>query len=277
MSKIELKEQKKIMTEILVYIDRLAAEHNLTYSLWGGTMLGAVRHKGYIPWDDDIDISMPREDYEKLIDILKDKEDYDLYEYSIQDQYTQGWAKLAHKGSIDKKGKFFGSDISHGVFVDIMPIDGFPSTETEIRKFKKEVRQAYLLVRSANFPSYASSISLIESLKRLILAFPLYLSSKRRGGKTNLVTELNRLSKIYSIKNSDKCGHLLSRYKGNLGYPSSIWDEIKDYDFEGYRFKGIAASDTYLSLLYGENYMDLPPKDKQITHDEHEFFVKDVN
>lgn len=272
MKKMTLDEQKSVMLDILVYIDKLTKTHDLRYSLWGGSLLGAVRHKGFIPWDDDIDISLPREDYEKLMKLLKKQNDYQLFEYSLDKHYTWGWAKLSDKGTLDKKKKYFGSKDSHGIFVDIIPIDGFPSSDKEIKSLKKKLYYLNLVVKSSQFPSYASSIRLMTALKKLCLLFPVYLYSHMRGGKETFTSKLDDLSVQYSLGKAEKCGHFLSRYKTNLGYPSSIWDELKDYEFEGHRFKGIADSATYLSLLYGENYMAIPPKEKQFTHEEHDFY-----
>ncbi|SFC09720.1 lipopolysaccharide cholinephosphotransferase [Alkalibacterium subtropicum] len=275
MKKITLADQKKNMLEILLYIDQIASDNHLTYSLWGGTMLGAVRHKGYIPWDDDIDISLPRHDYEKLIDILKNKDTYDLYEYSLQEDYNLGWAKLVDKKSIDLKKKYFDSRSTYGISVDIMPIDGLPPEEKEIQALKKKLYRLYLMVRSSAFPSYASSIHSKEACMRLALLFPVYIYTKIRGGKTAVIKEIDTLSKRFRIDDSVKCGHLLSRYKSNMGYPSSIWEEIDEYEFEGFYFKGIADAHTYLSLLYGDDYMEIPPKEKQMIHEEHEFYRKE--
>lgn len=78
--KLSLEQQKAMMLEILIYLDQIISKHNLRYSFRGGSMLGAVRHKDFIPWDDDKDISLPREDYERLINILKEEKIYRLYE-----------------------------------------------------------------------------------------------------------------------------------------------------------------------------------------------------
>lgn len=272
MEKMTLTEQKLVMMEILIYIDQLADKHNLRYSLWGGTLLGAVRHKGFIPWDDDIDISLPREDYEKLLKLLINQNKYKLFEYSLQENYTWSWAKLTHKGTEDNKKKYFHTGTSHGIFVDIVPIDGFPLGEKDIKTLKRKLHRLNLIIRSSQFHNYASSIHLPIALKKLVLLFPLFVYSRIRGGKETFTRKLNQLSVQYSLYEADKCGHLLSRYKTNLGYPSSIWDELKIYGFEGHSFKGIADSHTYLTLLYGEDYMKIPPKEKQVTHEEHEFY-----
>lgn len=272
MEKMTLDEQKQVMLDILTYIDQLAEKYHLTYSLWGGTMLGAVRHRGFIPWDDDIDISLPREDYEKLMLILKNQNKYTLYDSSIQPDYTWGWAKLTHRASIDKKKKYFGRGHCHGVFVDIIPIDGFPSQEQEIRKFKRKLHHLNLVIKSSHFSTYASSIELTKSIQKLFLLFPVFLYSKIKGGKLVFVKKLNQQSRMLDLNATGRCGHLLSRYADNLGYPSSIWREVREYEFEGHYFKGIADSHTYLSLLYGNDYMEIPPKEKQSVHEEHEFY-----
>lgn len=273
MEKLRLEEQKKVMLDILIYIDKVAREHDLTYSLWGGTLLGSVRHKGFIPWDDDIDISLPRKDYNKLLFILRNQDNYDLYENTCQKEYTWGWAKLTDKNTVDKKRKFLSPSSSPGVFVDIIPIDGLPTSELDIKKHKKNMYRLNLMMKSSIFPYYASSIYVGESLKKLILLFPIYAYTKFSGGKMRIVKKINQLSTKYTLENSVNCGHVLSRYKSNLGYPSTIWNSMSEYEFEGYLFKGISDSHSYLSLLYGDDYMELPPVEKRIVHKEHDFFI----
>lgn len=276
MDKIGLEGHKQIMLELMIYLDEVITVNNLKYSLWGGTLLGAVRHKGFIPWDDDIDISLPRNDYDQLMKILRRSEDYELFEFSTHEYYTLGWAKLTHPGTIDMKKKYFNTDLSHGIFVDIIPIDGLPSKDKEVRKYKKRVHKVYDLVTSSDFPYYAASVSLKTGVKKIVKAFPYYVLSKANGGKKQLIKELDALSRTYCLEESDRCGHLLSRYKDSLGYPSTIWKELKEYEFEGYYFKGVADSHTYLSLLYGKDYMEIPSKEKQVTHEEHEFYKRRV-
>ena len=136
-NEISKAECKEIMLSILDEIDLFCKENNLTYFLIGGSLLGAIRHKGFIPWDDDIDIGLPRKDYEKLIKKFSSFSGYIIVEdYRSRDHYIWANAKAIDKRTIltevkDKK-------VVSGVFVDIFPFDGIPGNhEDAVKQVKK--------------------------------------------------------------------------------------------------------------------------------------------
>ena len=132
---LKLEEMKKVEIEILKKIDEVCSENNIVYSLAGGSAIGAVRHKGFIPWDDDIDIMMLREDYDKLQNVMNDKDYKGIKLLSINndENFPYPYMKAV---SLNTTGKEIGIDKikDYGVFIDIFPVDKVP---TDGKKFNK--------------------------------------------------------------------------------------------------------------------------------------------
>src|SRR5699024_7471673 len=121
----EIKEVQKDQLDILIEFDRICKKNNIKYQLFAGTLLGAIRHKGFIPWDDDIDVCMLREDYEKFLNICnKDmKNEYFLQTYNSDTNYIMQFAKLRKNNTIFLERVTANCDIHHGVYIDIFPLD----------------------------------------------------------------------------------------------------------------------------------------------------------
>ena len=123
-SEERLKKLHLILLELLEYVDSICKQNNLQYLLIGGTALGARRHRGFIPWDDDIDIGLPREDYEKLLGILKSRNDgYSVQDETNEDNYFCPFAKLRKNGTIFCEKISQGLYKNNGIYIDIFPID----------------------------------------------------------------------------------------------------------------------------------------------------------
>lgn len=119
---------------ILLALDRVCKEHNLRYYLWAGTMLGAIRHKGFIPWDDDLDIAMPRKDYDLLMKNAKDwmPEPFEVVSYETDaENYPLPFAKI-QDGSTTLIERMHLSYLG-GIYLDVFPLDGMPSSSLERR------------------------------------------------------------------------------------------------------------------------------------------------
>lgn len=117
---------QKVMLEILVEIHRICVENDITYWLEAGTLLGAIRHKGFIPWDDDCDVSMPRKDYERFLQIAQEKlpETMFLQTKETDKEYPLPWAKIRKNGTLlIETGETGEEKYHHGIFVDIFPYD----------------------------------------------------------------------------------------------------------------------------------------------------------
>ena len=268
MEKIEKPEDlKQILTEILCHIDAFCKEYEIKYFLCGGTALGAVRHHGFIPWDDDIDIMMPREDYERFISLYREKDDsyYQLHTYENDQKYLFPYAKVDDSRTIVLERINRPSSI--GVNLDVFPIDNLPEEE---QKRNVLYQKASYLIKIYNIKQvkinrnrfFVKNIILL--IGHLILA-PISMDL--------IVKTLSNLPKRYKDQDSSLCGLVVWGYgKREINLKSSYKSQIF-CEFEGFLFPIPVGYDDYLKSLYGD-YMKLPPKERQISHHSFDAFWK---
>lgn len=277
MKKITVDEMKSIELNILIDIAAFCEEHGLRYYLCGGTLLGAIRHQGFIPWDDDIDIIMPRPDYMKfLTDYNKKKSPYRVNsEISHKDWYTT-YANVEDMRTI-KINANFGNFNQYGIDVDLFPIDGSPDNEKKRKRFwminNILTRIATLSALSFTISKYYAdqdvSFSTVRTIVRTgikFLGIPIAKLICTFFNLNHIVT--NRAMK-YDVDKSEYIG--VSTFP-HYGYKECVkgapFLKVKKRIFEGIYFNTPDNYDEYLSNLYGD-YMKLPPKDKQVSH--HDF------
>lgn len=267
MGKIEIDELRKLQVEMLNYIDMFCKKNNLNYSLCGGTLLGAVRHKGYIPWDDDIDIFMPRNDYEKFIE-LQNKE---FGKYKIINPFTT-------KGCFIPFSKFINTEtvlienndrklIDLGVYIDIFPIDGLPNNEKTRQKYWNFIKK----VKRLNTCVYEKTIIGESFCKRLFRKIVFYAFAVL--DKSIVAKYINKQAMKYKIEDSDFVACSVFGYGQKEEMSKTAIETFIDLDFEQLKFKSIAGYETYLSNVYG-NYMELPPLEKRVAKHEQEVYYK---
>lgn len=266
-------EQKKIMLEILNYIDKVCSKYGIFYSLSGGTLLGAVRHAGFIPWDDDIDIMLTRNNYDKLIHQLeKEPGEYTFFNFSVSG-YKYVFAKLCSSVTYQRSPS---SEIaSLGIFIDIFPIDSLPTQSVEREKFVKEVNQLQRDATMADFHSYAGSDTYLKKLIKTFLYFPKFYRLSREQAMKKRLEELNLKMQQYNDADTKYVGFVCSRYAlTKEKFPREIFEEYSYYEFEGRKYQGIKDADVYLKQLYGD-YMQMPPKNKQVNHDFYRWYWRE--
>ena len=135
---------QKCQLNILKDFIKVCEKNNLRYYLVSGTCLGAVRHQGFIPWDDDIDVGMPREDYNKLITLQKDfNERYFIQTYKTDKKYLYNFAKIRDSETTYIENNFMTTQINHGVWLDVFPLDGFSYEYEDSEKFEKLVKKTW--------------------------------------------------------------------------------------------------------------------------------------
>ena len=253
-----MNDMQKIELEILSEIDRICQQHNLKYSLDAGTLLGAVRHKGFIPWDDDIDIIMPVKDYKKFLKICKKELDNKFF---LQTAYTDNtdslYTKIRKNDTAAVEDWALELNIHHGIWVDIFPTVGYKGkTFLKISKTCAIIRDWFLgdlsfkqnkADKNSKIYHITKFISLLPRKIRNVIAHFLDLF---------IYTNVGRSNTYYNVWCLD----------ANLGtkrlYEKSLFNGYTTLEFEGYKFSCLKNYDAYLKKMYG-NYMELPPVEKR--------------
>ena len=253
--------QRKIIGN-LEAIDAVCREHGLRYYLWAGTMLGAVRHKGFIPWDDDMDICMPRPDYEQLISHWREwlPQPYEVIAPETDPTYPYPFAKIEDASTTVLERPDF--KFLEGVYIDVFPIDGAPTDEQKRKShFKHYKFWRHLLFLRGRDP--------FKHGKGPRSWFPWLLH------KVYSLEDLQNKVKSYMTKYPYDASDYVCDYDDGLRgvIEKRILGTPQVYPFEDKQFLGVEHYDEYLSNKYGD-YMQLPPKEKQI---QHHFFRLDLN
>lgn len=250
-------ELKQCQLDILSAVHNYCQKNNLRYSLTYGTLLGAVRHKGYIPWDDDIDIMMPRKDYDRFIQNFKDTR-YKVIDSILDKDYIIPFAKVYDLNTIIIENS--NNKVCMGVNIDIFPIDNFPNDYNEAKSFLKSkkkwdnIHTIKIIRHTRNRPI----------LKSVILAFGKFVFSP---------WTLKYVTKKIA-ENARKYNSELTDYKGIISItdgsmkermPKEVFETIISVPFEDRKADVISSYDKFLTSIYGE-YMELPPEEKRITH-----------
>ena len=262
--KIELEEMKRIQLEILDDVDRFCRAQGLRYSLCGGTLLGAVRHKGYIPWDDDIDIMMPRDDYEQFIRSYKSDKNIviDLREVPTTVELC---VKVSRKGTL-MTDKLLGRSL-WGINIDIFPIDGIPADYQalldEILHLRNRLGQICPFYKVVHTDKILWFIK--YCIKRIIYFYP--------GSFLSLKERINRLASQYNLDAMPLGAAVFGSYGKREVIPSDTFMHFTDICFEGKNYMAIQDYHTYLHALYGE-YMKLPPEKDRVSHHLYEVFME---
>lgn len=251
--------------EMALFFDDFCNKHNLLYYMCGGCCIGSIRNKGFIPWDDDVDVFMPRDDYEKLKTLWVDTEDYSI-QYPTKDILTENQFLTinANKTTFIKTYQK-DLDINHGLVLDVLPLDGCPTG------IKRKIQKIWALLYSLFIVGKAPE----NHGKAVFLAGKILLtvfSSKSIRYKLWRLCE--RKMSQYPIKQCKYITELCSgpHYMQNE-YPKEFFESALRVDFEGYKLPIPVGYDGYLKMAFGD-YMSLPPKEKQVCH--HEFEVMDM-
>ncbi|WP_010677042.1 LicD family protein [Bacillus timonensis] len=264
MNKIPISEQKKIMLDILKYIDKICRENNIEYSLCGGTLLGAIRHKGFIPWDDDIDIFLIRSEYERLLKILKTEKRYLLISPETSG-FFQVYLKLVDRRTVMTMDNPNEPVIPNlGVNIDIFPIDGVPSNVNDQEEFVSSIRKLMYSMRMA-MPRvyYNSDTSWKKNIKKIIY-YPKHMYLRSKATPEEMKRKLLKMMQTYSFNNSTHAGFILSTYGKKEILPKDVFTGQIDIEFEGEKFRAFKGYESYLIAIYG-NYMKLPPIEKRVS------------
>lgn len=248
-----MEEYKQVVLSVLEKIDAICKENGLKYFLFAGTLLGAVRHNGFIPWDDDIDICMMRDDYDKLAAIMQEK-DYGLRFIRIEEQpdtiYPYG--KICDKKTTMIERNFKSVE-GYGAFVDVFPLDYLPDSAEEEAKLKKKYFRMYQLLTHSSRNGFVKSDSVVLNLKRkLAIMVGQFFSTEK------LVRKMNEDFKRFNLIKTNTVGLAWAK-----GWPAEEFQETSLVTFENHQFYGPRNPDRVLNIHFGD-YMKLPPESERV-------------
>lgn len=253
---------KKIQLDLLSVFDKFCDDNDLSYSLGYGTMLGAIRHKGFIPWDDDIDVVMMRDQYDKFIRLTKDNKISNriIFECPENSDSVYPFGKLYNtKYKIEAND----GDTYKGIWIDVFPIDCIQNTKINlmlvkiVRNILRPIIIAKLYRKQTNKGFIKHTIKIL--IKAILFVFPITCFR-------NIIVFLSK-----KINYLDLDSHLGLNFVWGYGtkeimdYSDLYNKNLSLYEFEGKKFKGVSNYDYYLKTIYG-NYMVLPPVDKRVKH-----------
>ena len=266
MREVNNEELKQIAFEILSDVAEFCDNEGIQYYLACGTLLGAVRHKGFIPWDDDVDIVIPREQYERFIATYK-SERFCISNISVDPNYPYYFAKVFEPKTIliDDLAKNY----NMGVYIDVFPMDGLPDADAERRKHLQRIRWKRRLLTWKRC-SLKVKVGLTHKIIRLVMK--LVLLPVRTSV---LIRFLERELKKYPYEGSAYVGPLADvSIWGNVIKPKEVFDNPVKLPFEGGEFWAPGDYEKSLTIEYGD-YMKLPPIEDQVSRHDLEVYWRD--
>lgn len=256
MTKVSNDEIKKICVDILAEFDKICRENNLKYSIFYGTLIGAVRHKGFIPWDDDVDVIMPREDYEKLLKLEYEDENYEIKNYRYTKDYFYPFAKMIDKNTVLFEN--YRAEKNMGVYVDIFPADYVEKPDEE---FSKDIKKA---LKNREFMNHLGGSTDKKYAKNALN----YIVKKAAHFVMDpfRLKIIEKCDKQFIKKSGSYCINFVNNAEGECQlFKSEYWESLIPVKFENITVMAFADYDKILTKKYGD-YMQMPPKEKQITH-----------
>ena len=249
-------EVKKVELEILSKVADFCEKNNLRYFLAYGTLIGAVRHGGFIPWDDDIDIWMPRKDYNLFLKDFNREDNRYLAVSPYDDIACHSMTKVIDTKTVKMETGIKYKNGNLGVDVDIFPIDGEPQSDKDFSKWYKKLYRQY--------QNYYYLICDPKAGKRnFVFSLLVRLSGKK---KSDFIKKAEVLHEMYPYEKSRFVGAVETMHNSPKNRFKKEWfEESITINFENCRFKIPICYDEILKQMYGD-YMTLPPEDKQVTH-----------
>lgn len=260
-----------VSLDILIEVDTFCRANNIRYSLAGGSMLGAVRHGGFIPWDDDIDLIMPRPDYERFVHTYVGR-GTKCYAVELGNSVIPYCRVCDTKRTVVEEYMPWASEKT-GLWIDINPVDGIGESHESFLAKGKLISAAY-----SRMYQVRGSIAKLD-IRRGVLWNLKILAKKLLYGRYDILQlekEYWKILNLVDFEQSENCGQLAfpCYYKKEF-YSSTILKEYADIEFCGRKFMGVKDTHAYLTNYFGD-YMQLPPKEQQVPkHNEHRIYWKE--
>ena len=264
--KLDIDEIKEVELGVMDYIHNICKEKGINYSLAYGSLLGAVRHKGFIPWDDDLDIALKRDQYDKLYQaILEDNNSiYKVVSWENDSRYPYPFYRVYDSRTV-YENNYIQNDIELGICVDIFPFDDYKDVNKEITKLDMYRRlSVYTLYGIRNKEAG------IKNIVRYLMLVVFRLTRVKTWNK-----KLNDCSRV--PVNSEYIDYLMESKKYSTKIDAKALDEVIECKFEDRVYNIPKDYDHILTTIYGEDYMEIPPLEKRIQHDDFVAYIKKEN
>ncbi|MBO7050227.1 MAG: LicD family protein [Bacteroidaceae bacterium] len=240
---------------LLDVIDKVCKEHGIRYYIIAGTLLGAVRHKGYIPWDDDLDVAFMRSDYDLLLEHASEwfPEPFHIVDCNNDPRYPKYFAKLEDRSTTLVESFHLG--YVGGIYVDLFPLDSVPDNKMlrawHFYRFNLKRRLLYLVYRDPYKHGKGVGSLILCLLQKLV-------------SKEKLHKRTQRVLKEFEGKRN--CNYVMTHDDGFRAYRKSVFGTPRLCEFEGHAFCAPEHPEGFLSVLYGDDYMTPPPVEKRRSH-----------
>ena len=252
--------------EIVKEVLRICEKHGLNYYMLGGTMLGAIRHKGFIPWDDDIDLGMPRDDYERFLEIAPQElaEHLKVVNYRNDPNYMYYITRILDTETTVIEERIGNDNKYTHASIDIFPIDGTPNNKLlrKIYYFRVMYHRALMSL------CYKDSIDRKRkrSKKEKILLWVMeHIPVNKLTTPYKQKCKIDKLLRKQKVQGSKYIGNIMGAYRTREIVPAEYYGEGAMYPFEDMQLRGLSMYEEYLTHTYGD-YMQLPPEDSRKTH-----------
>lgn len=241
-----------VQLDMIQKLDEVCRTHNLTYYAANGTLLGAIRHGGFIPWDDDVDVVMPRKDYDRLISIAKDAFPHPYFLHGEEPNYYRNYLRLRNENTTAIPMKDFTHNCSKGIFIDIFPIDG--CTDNALVQ-KLRYGQIAVLSEMADSYCYHGEHKRLKPVRQV-----LYLAAKFKGYPA-LLQQLHKVRSCTPVE-AAKTVHTITHGNAPTVCPAEWYGAPRMVPFESLQLPIPAEAEKLLADIYGD-YMTLPPIEKR--------------
>lgn len=263
---IEIRDAQKVQLKILIDFDKFCKTHNIKYQLFSGTLIGAIRHNGFIPWDDDVDVCMLRSEYDRFLEISKEKLDkkYFVQNFDTDKNFQSQYSKIRLNNTRYVEYMVQDVDMHHGVFIDVFPYDNVKPTtlmgKVQRITLDKLKKINYCRVKRVNNSEKRAIWRGLKNLTYYIL---------KLIPKSSMDRLIKKISIMFNNEDTEYVGELgistrKDMYERFMLKKQVFYDSI-DWEFEGYCFPIPRDYDYVLTRNYGD-YMSLPEIDEQQPH-----------
>lgn len=264
--------QLQILRDFILFCE----EHNLRYFMAGGALIGVLRHKGFIPWDDDIDLSMPRKDFDKFVALQNKYPDgYSLVNHDIEPTWQFNFCQF-----VDDKSEIIvhmnEEPRSCKIWIDVFPEDGLPDNPIRRWFHVKHILMYRYLIQVPNVKTQIDTHKVGRPwYEKIVIKILHFLPLGKLINVDNMLKAMERLLRKYDYDNSKYVGSLLGKYRGKEVVPRNYWGNGVKLRFENIMVSCPVEFDKLLTRIYGD-YMKMPPEDKRVGHDIEIIKLRDI-